>query len=125
MAGDGDARTRESSIGLGFAKRRSDFSELQPTLVKLMYDPDFEVRLKATKTFASLREPICASPLLVLLKDTYQTGDGEFFTLARLADFVASQKFGFDSGTDRTPMKNERNNAALKRYENWVRSTEH
>ena len=125
MARNGDTRTRESSIGLGFDKRRSDFSELQPILAKLMYDPDFEVRLKATKNFGSLREPVCASPLLSLLKETYRTGNGEFFTLAGLADYVAHRKFGFDSGTERVPMQNERNEAALKQYEKWVRSTEH
>jgi len=116
---------RAWSIGLGFEKRRSDFSLLKPALAKLMYDPEFDVRLAATKNFAAQADPICASPLLGLLKDTYRTGDGEFFTLAGSADYVAHQGFGFDSGTERVPMKNERNDAALKRYENWVRSREH
>jgi len=113
------------SIGLGFEKRRSDFSLLKPTLAKLMSDPEFDVRLAATKDFAAQRDPICASPLLGLLKEVYRTENGEFFTLAMSADAVAHQKFGFDSGTERVPMKNERNDAALKRYENWVRSREH
>jgi len=90
-----------------------------------MYDPEFKVRLAATKNFAALRDPICESPLLVLLKEAYRTGDGEFFTLAGLADYVAREKFGFDSGTERVPMQNERNEAALKRYENWVGFKEH
>jgi hypothetical protein len=125
MATDRDPKMREWSIGLGFEKRRSDFGQLQPTLAGLMYDPEFKVRLAATKNFAALRDPICESPLLVLLKEAYRTGDGEFFTLAGLADYVAREKFGFDSGTERVPMQNERNEAALKRYENWVGFKEH
>jgi hypothetical protein len=58
-------------------------------------------------------------------RSDYRTGNGEFFTLAMSADTVAHQKFGFDSGTERVPMQNERNEAALKRYANWVRLREH
>jgi len=125
LAADRDPKMREWSIGLGFEKRRSDFSQLKPTLAKLMYDPEFNVRLAATKTFAALGDPMCASSLLGLLKETYRTGNGEFFTLAMSADAVAHQKFGFDSGTERVPMQNERNEAALKRYADWVRLKEH
>ena len=121
LAADHDPKMRVWSIGLGFEERRSDFSLLKPTLAKLMYDPEFEVRLAATKEFAAQRDPICASPLLGLLKEVYRTGNGEFFTLAGSADYVAHQKFGFDSGTERVPLRNERNEAALKRYANWVR----
>jgi hypothetical protein len=125
LAADRDPKMRAWSIGLGFEKRRSDFSLLKPTLAKLMYDPEFDVRLAATKNFAAQGDPICVSPLLGLLKEVYRTGNGEFFTLAMSADAVAHQKFGFDSGTERVPMQNERNEAALKRYANWVRLREH
>src|SRR6266852_7107830 len=121
LAADRDPKMRAWSIGLGFEKRRSDFSQLKPTLAKLMYDPEFDVRLAATKSFAARADPICASSLLGLLREVYRTGNGEFFTLAVLADAVGHQKFGFDSGTERVPMQNERNEAALKRYANWVR----
>lgn len=125
LAADRDPKIRAWSIGLGFEKRRSDFSLLKPTLAKLMYDPEFDVRLAATKNFAAQGDPICASPLLGLLKEAYRTGNGEFFTLAMSADAVAHQKFGFDSGTERVPLQNERNEAALKRYSNWVRLRKH
>jgi len=125
LAADRDPKMRAWSIGLGFEKRRSDFSLLKPTLARLMSDPEFDVRLAATKDFAAQGDPICASPLLGLLKEVYRTENGEFFALTMSADAVAHQKFGFDSGTERVPMKNERNDAALKRYENWVRSREH
>jgi hypothetical protein len=125
LAADRDPKMRAWSIGLGFEKRRSDFSLLKPTLAKLMYDPEFDVRLAATKNFAAQGDPISASPLLGLLKEVYRTGNGEFFTLAMSADAVAHQKFGFDSGTERVPLQNERNEGALKRYANWVRLREH
>jgi hypothetical protein len=125
LAADRDPKMRALSIGLGFEKRRSDFSLLKPTFAKLMYDPEFDVRLAATKNFAAQGDPICASPLLGLLKEVYRTGNGEFFTLAMSADAVAHQKFGFDSGTERVPLQNERNEAALKRYANWARLREH
>jgi hypothetical protein len=124
LAADRDPKMRAWSVGLGFEKRRSDFSLLKPTLAKLMYDPEFDVRLAATKNFAAQGDPISASPLLGLLKEVYRTGNGEFFTLAMSADAVAHQKFGFDSGTERVPLQNERNEAALKRYANWVRLRE-
>ena len=106
LAGDRDPKMRAWSIQLGFSKQRTDFGQFQPELAKLLYDPDIHVRLSATKNFASIKDPICVPPLLSLLKDTYRTEDGgEFFTLTRLADYVANQKFGFDSGTEPLPMK--------------------
>lgn len=125
LAADRDPKMRVWSIGLGFQNRRSDFNLLRPTFAKLMDDPEFDVRLAATKNFAAQGDPICASPLLRLLKEVYRTGSGEFFTLATSADTLAHQKFGFDTGTERVPLQNERNEAALKRYSDWVRLREH
>ena len=121
VAADRDPAMREWSVSLGLEKRRSDFSKLKPKLAKLLYDPEFKVRLAAAEEFASLKDPICASALLGLLKDTYRTGDGKFFSLASSAEYVAHRTFGFDSGTGQVPMKNQRNDAALKRDENWAR----
>jgi len=124
LAADRDPKMRAWSVGLGFEKRRSDFTLLKPTLAKLMYDPEFDVRLAATKNFGAQGDSICASPLLGLLKEVYRTGNFEFFTLAMSADAVAHQKFGFVSVTERVPLQNGRNEAALKRYANWVRLRE-
>jgi len=125
MAADRDPKMRAWSLQLGFEKRRSDFTLLKPTFAKLMQDPDFDVRLAATENFASRQDPICAAPLLGLLKETYRTGKAEFFTLTGSADYVANEKFGFDSGAERVPTQNPRNDAALGRYANWVRLMEH
>jgi hypothetical protein len=123
LAADRDPKVREWSIVLGFKKRRQDYSQLKPTLAKLLDDPDPQVRLTATKDFASRRDVICAPSLLRLLEALYRSDkSGDFYQLAPLADYVADQKFGFDSGTEPAPMQNERNAAALKRYASWVRS---
>lgn len=120
FASDRDPAIREASIRLGFEKGRSDFGQLRPALAKLMQDADFGVRLEATESFASLRDPGCALPLLGLLQETNRAGDGKFFTLSRLADSLADRKFGFDSGTERVPMQNKRNAAAIQRYKEWA-----
>jgi len=122
LAADRDPKLRAWSIRLGFQKRRPDFSHIKPALAKLMNDPESDIRRSATEQFAGRGDPICAASLLRLLREAYEKGSGDFFQLAASADYIAHQKFGFDSGTERVPMRNERNEAALKRYARWVRS---
>jgi hypothetical protein len=60
---------------------------------------------------------------LQLLKDVYRTGQsGDFYQFPSAADYIAHQKFGFAPGTEPGPLRNEKNDAALKGYASWVRS---
>jgi hypothetical protein len=125
LTADRDPKVRGWSIILGFQKRRSDYSQLKPTLAKLLDDPEWEVRQSATLQFAARRDPICASALLKLLEEVYRSGkSGDFFQFALEADYIAHQKFGFVPGTQPGPLHNKTNDTALKRYGSWVRSRE-
>jgi len=123
LAANRDPKMRGWSITLGFQKRRQDFDQLKPAMAKLLDDPEWDIRRSAALQFAARQDPICAATLLQLLKEVYRTGQsGDFYQLAPEADYIAHQKFGFDSGTQPGPLHNERNDAALKRYASWVRS---
>ncbi len=123
LAGDRDPKMRGWSITLGFQKRRQDFSQLKPALAKLLDDPEWDVRRSAALQFAARQDPICAATLLQLLKEVYRTGQsGDFYQFALEADYIGHQKFGFYPMTEPGPLHNERNDLALKRYGDWVRS---
>jgi hypothetical protein len=123
LAGDRDPKVRGWSITLGFQKRRQDFDQLKPALAKLLDDPEWDIRRSAALQFAARQDPICAATLLQLLKEVYRTGQsGDFYQFASEADYIAHQKFGFDSGMQPGPLHNQKNDLALKRYGDWVRS---
>ena len=119
LAKDENLRVRKQAVLMGhflFPKARA---AVRPTFLKLLSDPDIQVKSFTVRCLAERKDMACIKTLLELLKDP-ATNEFALFNLVQAMRGLAGSDFGYRLGPGQWQPTTENNQQAIRRFEEWV-----
>ena len=119
---DSNPRVRRCAANMGFCMKGRHYEKVRPSLVRLLTDPDAQVRFSAVRSFGYRRDKVCARAVLDFIQGG-TLGSHEHHSIVQRMIWITGENFGYhtyigNDGLWRPTTKN--NKAAIARFAAWI-----